>query len=223
MFAFTKLRRALWKLTGAGVAPFFLGGCLLPPAANVQDARIVGDRGVRVTAHWSGLHASGDGGGEKLGDEFGVLLGVGVGDATELQLRVERLEPSGGEDGYQFLSFGPKFGLMKDRLALLIPSGVYLGGGIEPLETFQIQPAFLETVLLSPQFELNASQRLILPFNPDLFTWLNLGFGVGLSTDLDRWAILPEISYSISLDGQEPILSYGVALVMFSGQSGAPR
>ena len=107
----------------------------------------------------------------------------------------------------------------ENRLAILVPFGFYLGDGIEAFQTFQIQPGLLETVLVSRNFEVNASQRLILPFNEDLFTWLNLGLGVGLSSDLDRWAILPEISYSISLDEEDvdSILSYGVALVFMPG------
>lgn len=209
----------LWWLACIGVALLFLGGCFLPPAGNVQDARLVGKGNVRATAFWSGLESTGDGEGEKVADEFGALLGVGVGDKTEFQLRFERFDFADDDYGYEFLSLGPKIGLIEDRLALLIPLGLYLGGDIESMETFQIQPGLLETALLNQYFEINASQRLILPFNQDLLTWLNLGFGVGLSTDLDRWAILPEVSYSICLDEEDAdsILSYGVALVLVTG------
>jgi hypothetical protein len=208
----------LGRIACVGASALILGGCFLPPAGNVQDARTVGKGNVRVTGFWSGLVDAGEDG-EKLADEFGVLLGLGGSDRSEIQLRIERIDLTDEDDGYQFASLGPKFGLIEDQVALLVPLGWYMGEDVETSETFQIQPGLLETVSVNRNFEVNAAQRFIIPFNSGLFTWLNLGFGVGLSTDLDRWAILPEVSYSICLDEAEvdPVFSYGVAVVVRTG------
>ena len=208
----------LWKILCGVVAASVLGGCFLPPAANLQDARMVGKGNVRVTGFWSGLNDTGEDG-EKVADEYGAMLGFGSSDRTEIQVRFERIAFADGDDGYQFLSIGPKFGLVEDRLALLVPGGVYVGEDIGWVETIQFQPALMGSLPVSRNFEFNTAARFILPLDPDLFTWFNVGFGVGLSSDLDRWAILPEVSYSICLDEGEvdPIFSYGVALVFLPG------
>ncbi|MDH3197740.1 MAG: hypothetical protein OEO21_05815 [Candidatus Krumholzibacteria bacterium] len=200
-----------------GVAALILGGCFLPPAGNVQDARTVGKGNVRVTGFWSGIDAHRQEG-DATADEFGALIGVGGSDRSEIQLRFERLDFRDEDEGYQFISLGPKFGLIEDRLALLVPIGWYLGEDIEWTETLQIHPGLLETFPVNPILEINAAQRLILPFSSNVWMWLNLGLGVGLSTNFDRWAILPEISYSVSLDEKDTdVFSYGVAVVVRTG------
>jgi len=213
----SRVRRIPLSVVIAASALPFAGGCFLPPAANVQDARMVGQGNVRAAGFWSGLNGTEED--EKAADEFGALLGVGLGEKSELQLRVERIDLADEDDGYQFMSLGPKFGLVEDQLALLVPFGFYFGEDIEMADTFQIQPAILGTIPVSQAFEVNASGRVALPFDSDLFTWAIFGFGVGFSPDLDRWAILPEISYSIALDEEDAdsYFGYGLALTIRTG------
>lgn len=200
------------------------GGCFLPPAANVQDARTVGAGRVRAAAYWSGLKDTDAAAGEdaKLADEFGGIFGVGVSKSAELQFRLEKIDLVGEDDGYQFVSFSPKFSLVADKLAFMVPIGVYFGEGVGWQETFQIQPALIGSAPVSEKFEVNMSGRLVVPFNSDLYKWGILGFGIGVSSDLDRWAILPEVSYSIALgdntDEISNILGYGLALTFYLGE-----
>jgi hypothetical protein len=209
----------MWKIVWCVAFATTLGGCLLP-AANLQDARVVGEGNVRATGYWSGLNTTGSGG-KRVGDEFGVLIGVGGSERSELQVRFERLESADGDGGYQFISLGPKFGLVEDQLAVLVPIGVYAGEDIEWAETFQIHPGLIGSIPVNRSLEFNAAGKLIIPFNPDLLIWLNIGFGLGLSSDFDRWAVLPEVGYSVCLDETgdvDSILSYGVALAIYAGR-----
>jgi len=211
-----------WCILAIGVS-LTAGGCLLPPAANVQDARTVGEGRVRAAGYWSGLKDTDAAPGEdaKLADEFGGILGVGVSESTELQFRLERIDFGQEDDGYQFLSFSPKFGLVTDKLAFMVPVGIYFGGGLAWQETFQIQPSLIGSVPVNENFEVNMSGRLVVPFNSDLYKWGILGLGIGVSSDLDRWALLPEISYSIALNDDtndiSDILGYGLALTFYLG------
>jgi len=206
-----------WQITSSLIVWLLFGGCFLPPAANMQDARLVGKDHVRAAAFWSGLNNAEEG--EKSADEFGILLGAGLSDAAELQLRFERIDFVDEDDGYQFISLGPKLGLVKDQLAVLIPLGAYMGTDIDIQDTFQIQPAMIGTIAANESFEVNVSGRVALPFDSDLITWAILGFGFGISSDLDRWAIMPEISYSIALDEDDvdSFLGYGVGLCVRTG------
>lgn len=208
--------KRFWRILLAGVASLTLVGCL-PPAANLQDARMVGKDNVRLTGFSYGLDETGEGG-EKIANVYGGLFGVGTSDRTEIQFRLDHFDFAGDDNSYEFVSIGPKIELVKDRLALLVPLGVYSHGGIL-WESVQIHPGLLGSLPVGRYVEINAAERFILPFDQDYLTWINLGFGVGLSTDFDRWALLPEVSYSVCLDEDEvdPIFSYGVALVFLPG------
>jgi hypothetical protein len=62
--------------------------------------------------------------------------------------------------------------------------------------------------------------RLMFPFDQDYLAWFNSGVWVGLSRDLGRWAILPELGYSICLDESsiDPVFSCGIAPVFPTGR-----
>jgi hypothetical protein len=193
-----------------------VSGCY-PPAATMQDARMVGKNNARLTGYWYGLEDAGDGG-EKVANVYGGLLGIGSSDRTEVQFRLDHFSFVGAGDdedsGYEFVSIAPKFGLSEDRLALLVPIGMYIENGIS-FETTQIHPTLLASQPVGRGFEVNAAAKVIFPFDQDYYTWFDVGVGVGVSSDLDRWMLLPEVSYTICLDEDEvdPVWTYGIALV----------
>jgi len=195
-----------------------ISGCF-PPSASMQDARMVGKGGARLTGYWYGLEDAGAGG-EKVANVYGGLLGIGSSDRTEVQFRLDHFDFVDDDDdnsGYSFVSVGPKFGFSENRLAFLVPLGMYVGEDMA-FESIQIHPTLLATQPVDRRFEVNAAAKLLLPLDPDYFTWLCLGAGVGLSSNLDRWVLLPEVSYSISLDEDDvdPVWTYGVALVILT-------
>jgi hypothetical protein len=217
MILIKRFRVLFGKAIVAGLAAFVLAGCI-PPAANLQDARMVGKENVRLAGSWSGLKDTGEGG-EKFANDYAGLLGIGTSDRTEIQFRVDHFDFVDDEEGLGFVSIGPKFGLSENRLALVVPLGVYGHNGIE-WGTVQIHPGLLGSLPVGRFFELNGAASLFFPFDQDYYTWFNLGIGVGLSTDLDSWAVLPQISYSVCLDESDvdPVFSYGFALVYCPGR-----
>ncbi len=192
-----------------------VSGCY-PPAANVQDARMVGKGGARLTGYWYGLENTGDNT-DKVANVYGGLIGIGSSDRTEVQFRLDHFDFVDDDDGYEFVSIGPKFGLSHDRLALVTPLGVYVGDGMS-FETLQIHPTLLATAPVARFFELNGAVKLMFPFDQDYYTWLNLGIGVGLSSDIDRWVLLPELGYTLCLDESaiDPVFTYGISLVILT-------
>jgi hypothetical protein len=204
--------RFVWQIPLLVAASLILGGWM-PPAASLQNAHMVGDEQVRVAGSWYGLKDTGEGG-EKLTNTFAGLLGVGLNDRTELQFRFDHFDFSDSDVNYEFVSVGAKVGLIEDRLALVLPLGMYARDGIE-WSSVQIHPGAVGTLQAGQYVEVNASGKILFPFDQDNLIWFNLGVGVGFSTDLDRWAILPEIGYSVCLDEGEvdPVFSYGFSFV----------
>jgi hypothetical protein len=210
------LRKALFL--EVVVLVLIISGCY-PPAANMQDARMIGKGGARLTGYWYGLEDAGVDV-EKVANVYGGLLGIGSSDRTEVQFRLDHFDFVNDDDddsGYSFVSVGPKIGFSENRLAFLVPLGMYVGEDMA-FESVQIHPTLLATQPVRGGFEVNGAAKLVLPFDQDYFTWMCLGAGVGLSSNLDRWVLMPELSYSICLDEGEvhPVWTYGVALVILT-------
>ena len=100
------------------------------------------------------------------------------------------------EDGpsAEVVGFGPKIGLVKDRLALYVPIGRGFGGEAEQEldKSWAVHPTLLATVPAHRNVEVNASAKYLIPLQgggDDLLAF-NLGLGVG---DLERWTIRPEV------------------------------
>ena len=116
-------------LGGTGCAPVF---------SDLQSARLAGPGRVEVTPSATTTHFSGDEESEKLQDEFGLQAAAGVHDRVDLRVRYVRVRTAeldddvGGDSvGVNVVAFGPKLGLVKDRLALAIPVGFAFGGDID--------------------------------------------------------------------------------------------
>jgi hypothetical protein len=214
------------RFLSVGFVSMVGGGCFHPPMANMQSARTVVGSQVRIAPYYSAIDqdiddaASGESEGRDA-DEFGMLLGIGAGDGTEFQLRYDRFEQAqDGDGGYNFTSLGLKMAAVKNVLAFTVPLGFYWGDDISTLETLEIDPSVIATLPLGDRFEATGAVRAIVPVNPDLVQRIVVNLGFSLSTDVSRWAIMPEVGYSVDVDDSDsdPFISYGLALVFFTPQ-----
>ncbi len=197
-------------------------GCFVPPTANMQSARTMDPEQFRLTPYWSPVEERYEGDSERIASDYGALLGTGVGPNTELQLRYDRIDLADDGDGYNFTSFGPKIGAVEDVLAFTIPVGLYWGGGIEFFETIQVHPGAVLTAPVNQYLEINTAGKLIFPLNADLYKWGVVNLGLSLSTDVSRWAILPEVGFAWNLSESDAssIFTYGIAIAFYPTRGG---
>lgn len=180
-------------LAGTGCAPVF---------SDLQSARLAGPGRVEVTPSATTTHFSGDEESAKVQDEFGLQAATGVHDRVDLRFRYVRVLPeeldddiAGDSMGVNVVAFGPKVGLVKDRLALAIPVGFAFGGDIDSGETWEIQPTLIGTLPVARHVDVIAAGKIIYPFaaeDPETFVALNLGLGLGPS---GKWVIRPETGF----------------------------
>ena len=171
-----------------------LTGCAAP-FADLQGARLAGKGRTEITPSFSSVGYSAQGESETLQREYTVQLATGVSESTDLRVRYTRVAPppgSGGEGGINILAAGPKFAIKPGRVAVAIPVGLAFGNGIEVGETIQVHPALFITAADSRDFEVNLSGKALLPVSGGNIG-LAANLGLGLSTNLDRWALRPEV------------------------------
>jgi hypothetical protein len=85
---------------------------------------------------------------------------------------------------------------LKDTLALALPFGFAFGQDIDSGETWETHPTLLATWTPSRKAELTASAKALVPLSgEDRGILLALNLGLGLGSDVSRWAFRPEVGF----------------------------
>jgi hypothetical protein len=203
----------------AGTAATLAAGCA-PPFATLQSARTVPPGRVELTPSYSAVSATYEGETNHYEDVYGVQLAVGITVESEFRFAYARVDLDPGS-GVNVLGFGPKLMVVPDHVAVYIPAGfafgdaVVAGGideGFDSMDTWQLQPTLLFTGRLHENVEIDPSTKFILPLSNggDPQVALNLGFG--LSSDLDLWALRPEIGFLFNPGDDGFHTSYSIAV-----------
>lgn len=177
----------------------------------------------------TGYGASGGGESKSLNNNFGFRVGYGISDKVDIKFRYERLKPTNDLDyensnSVNYFSLIPKFALIPDKFSLLIPISHYSANAetdprgeiIEEAYSFSsVSPHLIYTI---------TNVKNTIDFTPGLKADIILAgdgggvlfgatLGAGFSTDLNKWAIRPEIG-ALSIGGGGAFISYGIGLQM---------
>lgn len=195
------------------------------PFTEFQDARLAGPGRLETTAFYSATSASGEGDSQKIQDHYGVQIATGVSETVDLRLRYERVNPESQCDGFvcysgkgvNVVGGGPKFGLVRDRLALSVPIGTAFGSGVESSQAWQAQPAILGSLIISPAVMVNAAAKAIVWLDRDTDDLLAFTLGAGLNLPSTPLWVRPEIGYLINPGEDGHALSVGMGVSVFAG------
>jgi hypothetical protein len=204
-----------------------LGGALAavacaPVFSDFQSAKLVGPGRVELTPSASRVSFSGEDGG-RVQDEYGVQVGAGVLDRLDLRAGYVRMQVADGGGGINAVGFGPKIGLVKDRVALAVPVGFAFGQDVEIGKTWTVHPTLLLTQPVVPRLEVNASVKGLIPLSKDggdTLVAVNLGLALG---DLERWAIRPEIGFLFNPGESGHFTHLGLGFTVFAGKKKPSR
>jgi hypothetical protein len=181
--------------------------CLAPPFSDLQSAKLAGKGRIELTPHGSMILSSSEGETDHIQDNLGLQVAAGITNFLDLRLRYEYLyHPDSGVEydnsysGHVF-GFGPKFSLVKDRLAVFLPVGFAFGEDIEVAETWHFYPTVLLTSPISKNFEVNTSAKALIPFRKEQNTLYAVNLGLGISQNIRRWALRPEVGILFDTEG----------------------
>ena len=175
--------------------------CFAPVFSDLQNAKLLGPGKIEVTPSFSTVSYSSEGESGHLQNHFGIQGGVGIFSLMDFRLRYEyiNVDTNGGDPFHaNILGFGPKFKLIKDVMAFYVPVGFAFSEDIETADTWQVHPTLLTTLRLNKYIEFNPSAKILIPFKSEQSTLVAFNLGIGLSADLDRWAVRPEIGFLLN-------------------------
>ncbi len=173
-----------------------LMSCVTPVNSVFESAKLLDKGGIELQGSYNAYYIED----LKTNDNYGFAIGYGVSDRYTIKLRYERINALDGDFESEFsefdtnyIEFTNKYSIWKDRVAFSIPVGIYAN---EFLTMYQLDPRLFFTFGQGAHFEFNIIPKLHIFFG-DGATGLTPGInvGLGLSSDLSKWAIRPEIGY----------------------------
>lgn len=203
------------------VAFMFLVGCA-PPFSAMQSAKLAGRGNYEITPFFSTVSFSVEDQTEHMQNEYGIQAAYGLADGFDLQLRYEFISFDYYDPYFDSISssanvigVGPKARIYRDIIAFCSPIGFGFGNGIDEVsETWQFHPTLIITLPIGDVFELNPSGKVLIPISGDQDILLAFNFGAGISANLRKWAIRPELGFLISPgdDGHFTHFSIGITI-----------
>lgn len=158
----------------------------------------------------------GEGSMQTMNNNYGMRIVVG-GKKANIGFHYEKMVARDHEFTVNYFSIEPKFKIRdtpKSASAFSIPLGVYIPNEEDATPVYQLMPAFHFTFSGSKYFEFNFSPKMLFILNNfPSYPFLNMTAGFGFSSDLSKWAIRPEIGYSVYTGGKSSgILQTAVGL-----------
>ena len=179
-----------------------VSGCFAPLNSVFDNATLPQKNELRIIGSYSGYYGpDNEEGLIHLNDNLGFSLGYGFSDNFNLNFRYEYLDVKYEYDFWginlasekvNYFGLSSKINLKKDKLALGVPVGVYFADG-EYLGII-LDPMLYVTFRNSDKFEFNVIPKAHIG-TQDISILPGISMGLGLSKNLDKWAIRPEIGY----------------------------
>lgn len=195
-----------------------LVGCFAPLNLSYDSAKTLNKGQIEVQGAYSRYYAPNDSlPSSFINSNYGFSVGYGVTDKFNLKFRYEYISPtytfqrvfSGisanfkGMNSLSYFEINNKLRLVKDNLAISLPIGGYIYNSTSlnshnaGLGWMSFDPRLYLTFFRSSDvFELTIIPKAHILFGMfGGYGLLGISMGMGFSSDLDMWAIRPEIGY----------------------------
>ena len=172
---------------------------------------------IEVTPSFSTVSIHSQGESEHLQNHHGLQAAYGIFSKMDFRLRYERISvDTNGHDsaGVNVFGFGPKFGLVKNWVAFYVSVGLAFGEDIEISDTWQVHPTLLFTLPISKNIEINPSAKVLIPFKSGQDTLVAFNVGTAFSTNLEKWAIRPEIGFLFNPGESGHFMHFSIGLTL---------
>ena len=163
-----------------------------PITSEMQSAKTLGQGGMEISLNSGKTSMQSESSDDEMELDIdgevqsnsGASLAYGVTDNIDLRARYESIEITAmpSEVAFSMFSFGVKYGILEDQLALFLPYTMYNSDDDSTDAAKVISPTLLYTHTLKDKYELNPSVKYIFPFGDtaednDPGIAYNLGFG----------------------------------------------
>jgi hypothetical protein len=185
---------------------------MAPVNSSYESARTLNKGQVELTGNYSSYTLRTedeyeDKGTEKVNKNYGFRIGYGITPRFDLKLRYERLIPALREDeeqldGANYFALTPRYAILNNHLTAALDIGFYsyyLKEDRQSDAMFFITPRIILTYPSKKYFDLTLNAKM--DVLPSWGTYWGLNLGCGISSDLTKWALRPEIGLINDFNG----------------------
>jgi hypothetical protein len=197
----------------------FFTSCMTvaPVNQHYERAATLGKGNIEASGSISGYVADD----KPINKNYGFRVGYGISDKVDVKLRYEKRIPFDTSiHNSDYISIVPKFSIRENKVSLLAPISRYQtrhrfdGKTIDEV-SYSFAPQVIRTYTNAKNsFDFSVSTKAEFLFHnwaEDEF-YLGFNMGAGVSTNLDKWAIRPEVGYQVRPFQGNYAWSYGVGL-----------
>jgi len=194
---------------------WLLNGCvsMAPINSSYESAKTLNKGQIELTGNYSSYSLRTEDeyekkGTEKVNKNYGFRIGYGITPRLDLKFRYERLVPALQEDkdqldGANYFALTPRYGFLKDHITGALDIGLYTYYLKEDKQSdaiFFFTPRLAFTYPSGKYFDLTLNAKVdVLP--SESLTYWGLNLGCGISSDLNKWALRPEIGFINDFNG----------------------
>lgn len=196
-----------------------------PVFSELQSARTAGKNKTEVTAGYSYISAvdqgeNGERQRENVQDHIGLQVAYGITENFDMRMRLEHLWVADEGGNTNIIGIGPKYEFIDNWLSFYVPVGFAFGGDIEDgiSDTWEVHPTMLLTIPAHKNIELNTSTKYIHALQKDGWRFMAFNLGLGLSTDLTKYVIRPEVGWAWDVQNggsDDPFRQFSVGLTLY--------
>lgn len=202
---------------------FFFCSCssMLPVNSYYEKAGTLQKGNTEISGHATGYSVSHFDRTEQTSNSYGLRVGHGITDKLDLKFRYENQSYTRNFDNrlksVQYFSFIPKYAVEQGRLSLLLPISTYFTRYEIEGNTYKENYASLTPMVIytltnrSNKADLSLGMKYDLIFGQEGNSFFGGFLGAGFSSNLDKWAIRPEVGVSLA-DRKETYWNYGIGL-----------
>ena len=194
---------------------------MLPVNSYFEKAGTLQKGVTEISGHATGYSVSHFERTEKVSTNYGLRIGHGVTDKFDMKFRYENQTYTDKFDNrmknVQYFSFIPKFAVDQGKFAFALPISTYFTKyeieGNTYTETYtSLTPWLIYTATArSNKADLSLGMKYDLIFGDEGNAFFGGFLGAGFSSNLDKWAIRPEVGVSLA-DRKETYWNYGIGL-----------
>jgi hypothetical protein len=199
---------------------------MAPVGSNYESAKSLGKGNIELMGNYSSYSLRTEDEYEEKGIEnvnknYGFRIGCGISPRVDLKFRYERLIPALQEDkdqlnGANYFALSSKFSILENHIAAALDAGFYTytlkEDNQHSEEIFFFTPRLTLTYPTGKYFDLTLNAKIDLLPSEGL-SYLGFNLGCGISSDLDKWSLRPEIGFINDFSGTT-WFNAGIAVIL---------
>jgi len=169
---------------------------------SLQTARLLSKNEINIMPDYCSMYYTYKERYKHISNNIGFQLGYGFSNSYNAIIRYSRIRFSEYDVGYNYLNIDSKFCLIKNRIAISAPVGLYFGRAVDFTESVNVQPTIYLTFQLNRFLDVTVAPKYII-YIPSLEGLGAVNANLAIHFFGRKITLIPEIGFACTPDLQD--------------------